>query len=64
MTTLNLADIDFDKDNLDENGKKQLASLQFVDAKLRLLESEMAVYKTAYETYLNLFVETIEKSKL
>ena len=36
---------------MSENGKAQLVSLQFLDAQMKKIEAEIAVYKTARSSY-------------
>ena len=38
--------------NLTENGKAQLASLQFLEVQMGKLKSEIAIYQTARNTYV------------
>ena len=60
MATINIDGKDYDLDQLNENSKQQLASLQFVQAEIRRLESQLAVYKTAGATYTTALKQSIE----
>ena len=44
--------LEYNSEDLSENGKAQLASLQFLEVQMKKIESELAVYKTARATYL------------
>ena len=52
MPKITIDDIDYNTEDLSENGKAQLASLQFLEAQMRKIESEIAVYKTARNSYV------------
>ena len=60
MATINIDGKDYDLDQLNENSKQQLASLQFVQAEIRKLESQLAVYKTAGASYTAALKQSIE----
>jgi len=51
MATIKIDGKDYDLDNLNENAKQQVNSLQFVQAEIRKLEGQIAVCKTAAATY-------------
>ncbi len=51
MATINIDGKDYDLDDLNENAKQQVNSLQFVQAEIRKLEGQIAVFKTAAATY-------------
>ena len=44
--------IEYNTEDLTENGKAQLASLQFLEVQMNKLKSEIAVYQTARNTYI------------
>lgn len=52
MAKITVDDVEYNTDNLSENGKAQLASLQFLSVHMRRLQAEIAVYKTAHNSYL------------
>ena len=60
MPTINIDGKDYDADQLSDTAKQQLASLQFVQAELRKLEGQIAVYKTAAATYTSALKQAIE----
>lgn len=51
MPTIKIDDKEYDFDQLSDNAKAQLASLQFVDAELQRLKSQTAVLQTARRAY-------------
>ena len=54
-------DIEYNTEDLTENGKAQLASLQFLEGQMQKIRQEMAVYQTAQSTYLQALKDEIEK---
>jgi hypothetical protein len=51
MPTITIDNTDYDTENLTENGKAQLASLQFLEAQMNKLKAQIAVYQTARSAY-------------
>ena len=51
MPKITIDDIEYNTEDLSENGKAQLASLQFLQVQMKKIESEIAVYKTAQNSY-------------
>jgi hypothetical protein len=52
MPKITIDDIEYNTEDLTDNGKAQLASLQFLEVQMNRLNSEIAVYQTARNTYL------------
>ena len=52
MPKITLDDIEYNTEDLSENGKAQLASLQFLEVQMSKLKSEIAVYQTARNSYV------------
>ena len=52
MPNIKVDDIEYNTEDLTENGKAQLASLQFLEVQMAKLKSEMAVYQTARNSYV------------
>ena len=52
MPKITIDDIDYNTEDLTDNGKAQLASLQFLEGQMQKLRNEMAVYQTAQRTYV------------
>ena len=47
MPKITVDDIEYNTEDLSDNGKAQLASLQFLEVQMSKIKSEIAVYKTA-----------------
>ena len=52
MPKITIDDIEYNTEDLTENGKAQLASLQFLETQMQKTRNEMAVYQTAQRTYV------------
>ena len=52
MPKITLDDIEYNTEDLTENGKAQLTSLQFLEGQMQKIRNEMAVYQTAQRTYV------------
>jgi len=50
----------YDIDNLSENAKKQIVSLQFVQNEINRLNAQLAAYKTAEIAYSKAVEESIK----
>tara|TARA_E500000331_G_C17060713_1_gene628074 strand:- start:81 stop:266 length:186 start_codon:yes stop_codon:yes gene_type:complete len=61
MPNINIDGKEYNIDDISENAKNQLASLQFVQSEIRRLESQMAVNKTAASLYTNALKNELEK---
>ena len=59
---INIDGTEYPLDNLSENAKAQLASIQFVDNQLQQLQNELAVADTARIGYTNALKKEIEKT--
>ena len=51
MATITIDDEEYDLDNLSDEAKQQVISLQFVQAEIKRLDAQIAVYKTASIAY-------------
>ena len=51
MATITIDDVAYDSDNLSDSAKAQVASLQFCQAEINRLKSQLAVYQTASAGY-------------
>jgi hypothetical protein len=51
MPKITVDDIEYNTEDLSENGKAQLASLQFLEVQMSKIKSEIAVYQTARISY-------------
>ena len=52
MPKFTVEGIEYNTEDLSENGKAQLASLQFLEVQMNKLKSEVAVYQTARNSYI------------
>ena len=51
MATIKIDDVEYDSDKLSETAKAQVVSLQFCQAEINRLKSQLAVYQTASAGY-------------
>ena len=51
MPKITVDDIEYNTEDLSDNGKAQLASLQFLEVQMSKIKSEIAVYQTARISY-------------
>ena len=52
MPKFTVDEIEYNSEDLSDNGKAQLASLQFLEVQMNKLQSEIAVYQTARNAYV------------
>jgi hypothetical protein len=52
MPKITVEGIEYNTEDLTENGKAQIASLQFLEVQMNKLTSEIAVYQTARNSYI------------
>ena len=62
MPTIKIDNQDYELDQLSEEAKAQLASLQFVDAELQRLNAQAAVLQTARMAYCKALSEALAAS--
>ena len=53
MANVTIDGKEYNLDDLSDNAKQQLASVQFVQAELKRQEAQLAVYRTAAAAYSN-----------
>ena len=63
MPHITVDDVEYNTEDLTENGKAQLASLQFLEVQMKKLQAEIAVYQTAKSAYVAELKIEIEKSQ-
>ena len=63
MPKFKIDGIDYNSEDLSENGKAQLASLQFLDMQIRKIKDEIAIYNTARKTYIAGLKDQLKKSE-
>ena len=61
MPKITVDGIDYNTEDLSDNGKAQLASLQFLDVQLNKIQGEIAVYQTARNSYVAALKAELEK---
>lgn len=61
MPKITVDGIEYNTEDLSDNGKAQLASLQFLEAQLNKLQSEIAIYQTAKGAYANALKAELDK---
>ncbi len=61
MATVKIDGKDYNLDDLSDQAKNQLGSLQFVQGEIKRLEAQIAVFKTAAVGYTNELKKEIEE---
>lgn len=61
MPKITIDEIEYNTEDLSDNGKAQLASLQFLEVQMQKLKSEIAVYQTARISYVTALKAELEK---
>jgi len=61
MPKITVDGIEYNSEDLSENGKAQLASLQFLEVQMKKLKAEIAVYQTARNSYAGALKNELEK---
>ena len=62
MTTITINNKSYELDNLSDEAKAQLASIQFVDAELARLQAQAAALQTARMAYAKALQELLPKA--
>jgi hypothetical protein len=62
MPKITVDGIEYNTEDLTENGKAQLASLQFLEVQMKKIQSEIAVYQTARNSYINVLKTELENN--
>lgn len=62
MPKITIDNIEYNTEDLTENGKAQLASLQFLETQMNKIKSEIAVYKTARNSYAAALEKELSKT--
>ena len=60
MPKITIDGIDYNTEDLTDNGKAQLASLQFLEVQMGKIKSEIAVYQTARAAYTSALKSELE----
>ena len=62
MPKIKVDDIEYNTEELTDNGKAQLASLQFLEVQMTKLKNEISVYQTARNAYVAALKAELEKA--
>ena len=62
MPKIKVDDIEYNTEELTDNGKAQLASLQFLEVQMTKLKNEISVYQTARNAYVAALKAELEKT--
>ena len=62
MPKITVDGIEYNTEDLSDNGKAQLASLQFLEVQMNKLQNEIAVFQTAKAAYLAALKVELEKT--
>ena len=60
---ITIDDVEYDTENMSDNAKAQVASLQFNEAHMNRLRNELAIADTAKIAYVNALKVELEKNK-
>jgi hypothetical protein len=63
MPKITIDGVDYQTENLTDNGKAQVASLQFLEAQMGKLRNEVVVFQTARQAYIATLKAELEKSR-
>ena len=63
MSKIKIDDVEYDTDDLSDNAKAQVASLQFNDMHMQRLRNELAIADTARIAYTNALKSELENKK-
>ena len=62
MAKIKIDDVEYDTDDMSDNAKAQVASLQFNEAHMNRLRNELAIADTAKIAYVNALKAELENS--
>lgn len=63
MPKITVDGVEYNTEDLSDNGKAQLASLQFLEVQMNKLSNEIAVFQTAKTAYVSALKTELEKTK-
>ena len=64
MAKIKIDDVEYDTDDMSDNAKAQVASLQFNEAHMNRLRNELAIADTAKIAYVNALKQELEKENV
>lgn len=59
MPTIKINDVDYDTDKLSKEAKMQLQMLAVADAEIKRLQAQLAIAKTAKNTYAQALIQSV-----
>ena len=62
MPKITVDGVEYNTEDLSDNGKAQLASLQFLEVQMNKLQNEIAVFQTAKGAYVAALKVELEKT--
>jgi len=62
MPKITVDGVEYNTEDLTDNGKAQVASLQFLEVQMTKLRNEIAVYETAKRGYISALKAELEKA--
>jgi hypothetical protein len=62
MPKITVDGIEYNTEDLSDNGKAQLASLQFLEVQMNKLQNEIAVFQTAKAAYIAALKAELQKT--
>ena len=62
MAKIKIDDVEYDTDDMSDNAKAQVASLQFNEAHMNRLRNELAIADTAKIAYVNALKAELERT--
>jgi hypothetical protein len=63
LPKITIDEIEYNSEDLSDNGKAQLASLQFLEVQMNKIKAEIAVYQTARNTYIGALKAELDKTE-
>ncbi len=63
MAKIKIDDVEYDTEDMNDNAKAQVASLQFNEAHMNRLRNELAIADTAKIAYVNALKRELESSE-
>ena len=63
MAKIKIDDVEYDTDDMSDNAKAQVASLQFNEAHMNRLRNELAIAATAKIAYVNALKKELESTE-
>jgi hypothetical protein len=63
MPKISIDGVEYETEKLTDNAKAQVASLQFIEVQMNKLRNEVAIFRTARQTYIASLKAELEKTK-